>query len=106
MTGIDDTPPCALRPFEPASDALYPIDAAAKLAQIPRHLILLCCREALISPISDPEYGGYYFTAGEVKRLARIGYLHTVRGVNLPGIKIILELGDELRRIRRLTDFL
>lgn len=83
--------------FTPEPDALYPLDTAAHLAGMPRHIVLVCCRRGLISPHIDPEYGGFYFDRDAIRTMQRIEYLRSVRGVNLPGIEIILQLMAELR---------
>jgi hypothetical protein len=90
----------ALQEFNPAANAVYPIDAAAHLAHVPRHFVLVCCKYGLVSPRVDPEFGGYFFDQAGIETLQRIGYLHADCGVNMTGIRIILRLIDELERFR------
>jgi DNA-binding transcriptional MerR regulator len=89
-----------LQRFAPAPDAIYPIDIAAHLARIPRHVILVCCKNGLISPYIDPEYGGFFFDAAAIRTLQRIEYLRTDCGINFAGIQIILEVLQEVERLR------
>ena len=90
----------ALQTFIPEPATAYPIDVAARLAQVPRHLVLVYCRHGLIEPKQDPEYGGYYFDVADIRLLQRIAHLHQECGVNLPGIRIILQLMDEVAYLR------
>lgn len=86
--------------YETDTAALYSIDVAAHLAQVPRHLILVACKHRLIAPQPDPGNGAYYFDAETLRTLRRIGYLHQQCGVNMTGIRIILGLMDEVSRLR------
>jgi DNA-binding transcriptional MerR regulator len=90
----------ALQLFEPDPDAVYTIEAVEHLAQVPRRMILVCCRHGLISPALDLERGGYSFDDEAIHTLRRIEYLRTVRGINLEGIKMILHLMNEVERIQ------
>lgn len=89
-----------LQPFALEMDAVYPIDLAARLAQMPRHRILVCCKRGIIAPMIDPEGGRYTFDAATIRVLQRVEYLHTECGVNFTGIQIILSLADEVERFR------
>jgi MerR family transcriptional regulator/heat shock protein HspR len=86
------------------SRASYPIDLAARLAEMPRHRVLVCCKHGFVLPIIDPEDGRYYFDAASIRVLQRIEYLHTACGVNFTGIRIILSLVEELERVRPQDD--
>lgn len=93
-------PGSALRLFEPDSALVYSIDVVERLTQVPRRKILVYCRHHLISPVADPEFGGYSFDSDAIRALRWIGYLHGAHGINLIGIKLILDLADELQRLR------
>lgn len=90
----------ALQAFVPDPGAVYPIDVIAHLADVPRHLVLLCCRHRLIAPAVDPEYGGYGFDVSVVPVLKRVDYLHRECGINFTGVRIILGLMDEVETLR------
>lgn len=90
----------SLRLFEPDPAVVYPIETVERLAQLPRRKILIYCRHRLVSPVADPELSGFYFSGDAIRALRWIGYLQATRGVNLAGIKLILELVDELQRLR------
>src|SRR3954471_7543064 len=90
----------ALQRFEPDPDAVYPIDSAAYLAGMPRHEILVCCKHGLVSPLIDQTYGSYLFDTDAIRTLQRIRYLRQECGINLPGIQMILQLMNEVERLR------
>ena len=90
----------ALQRFAPDPAAVYPLDFAAHLAQMPRHAVLVCFKRGLISAVVDPLYGGYSFNAATIRTLQRIEYLRTDCGINLAGIEIILQLVNEVKRLR------
>jgi DNA-binding transcriptional MerR regulator len=90
----------SLQLFEPDPAIVYPLDAVEHLTQLPRRTILVYCRHGLVSPVTHPESGGYYFTGDAIRELRWIGYLQLDCGVNVTGIKLILNLTGELRRLR------
>ena len=100
MNAFDETRLRALQHFEPDPRAVYTIETAARLVHLPRRMILIYCKHGLISPVADPECGGYYFNDEAIRDLRRIEYLRTVCGINLVGIKMILRLMNEAERLR------
>jgi DNA-binding transcriptional MerR regulator len=90
----------ALQRFSPDPDSVYSIDTAAHLSGMPRHLILVSCKHGLVSPLVDPDYGGYYFDQPTIRTLKRINYLYSDCGINVAGIRIILGLMEEVERLR------
>ena len=100
MKHANERPRSALRLFEPDPALAYSIDVVERLTQMPRRKILIYCRHHLISPVPDPEFGGYCFSSDAIRALRWIGYLHGTQGVNLVGIKLILDLSDEIQRLR------
>jgi MerR family transcriptional regulator, heat shock protein HspR len=99
-------PPHALQVFEPDPQAVYTIEATAHMVDVPRHTILVYYKYGLVSPVVDPEHGGYFFNDEAIRLLRRIEYLRAVRGVNLDGIKMILDLTSEVERLRDEVRFL
>jgi DNA-binding transcriptional MerR regulator len=100
MNAFDETSLSALQLFEPDPRSVYTIETAAHLVHLPRRMILIYCKHGLISPVADPEGGGYYFNDEAIRDLRRIEYLRTVCGINLVGIKMILRLMNEAERLR------
>ena len=89
--------------FAPASDALFSIETAARLAGTTRHIVLVSYRRGLVRPHRDPDYGGLYFDMDAIRTLQRIEYLRTACGINLTGIELILKLVAEVEELRALT---
>jgi DNA-binding transcriptional MerR regulator len=100
MKHANERPGSALRLFEPDPALVYSIDVVERLTQMPRRKILICCKHHLVSPAANPEFGGYCFSSEAIRALRWIGYLHGTQGVNLAGIKLILDLADELQRLK------
>ena len=92
--------------FEPNPNAVYTIEAAEHIARVPRRLIAIYYKHGLVSPVVDPDCGGFYFNDEGIRTLRRIEYLRTVCGINLAGIKTILGLMNELERLRAEVRFL
>src|SRR6201987_2732528 len=95
----------ALQPFEPDARALYALEAAATLSQFPRRLIAVYCKYGLVSPIMDPACSGWYFNDEAIRILRRIEYLRNTCGLNLIGIKLIMDLTREVDRLREELNF-
>jgi DNA-binding transcriptional MerR regulator len=85
----------SLRVFEPGPGAVYSIEITARLTQIPRRTIAVYAKHGLISPLSD-QGEGMFFDDEAIRLLRRIEQLRASFGVNLPGIKFILRLLEEL----------
>jgi DNA-binding transcriptional MerR regulator len=94
------TPIRVLQLFEPDARAIYAIETAANLAQVPRRLIAVYYKHGLVSPVVDPACGGWYFNDEAIRILRRIEYLRTACGINLDGIKLTISLMNEVERLR------
>jgi DNA-binding transcriptional MerR regulator len=95
----------ALQLFEPNPHTIYSIDAAARLANVPRHSILVYYKHGLIEPIVGDE-GAYYFDEGALRLLRRVDYLHSECGINFQGVKMVLDLMNEVERLQVENRFL
>jgi hypothetical protein len=89
----------SLQLFEPPPDAAYSIEATAHLVDVPRRTILVYCKHGLVSPTHHNADSGYYFDREAIRALRRINTLRSVCGDDLSGIKIILDLTNELERL-------
>src|SRR5260221_2784830 len=87
----------ALRIFEPDPDAVYSIEITERLTQIPRRTIAVYVKHRLVSPMVE-QGGGMFFDEEAIRLLRRIEQLRTSYGVNLPGIKMIMQLLEELEQ--------
>jgi MerR HTH family regulatory protein len=90
----------AIQLFQPDPDTVYTIETAAQLAQMSHRMILVYCKQGLISPVAELRKHGYYFNGDTVRSLRRIQSLRTVDGLNLAGIKIIFNLSNEVNQLR------
>ena len=102
----NEIPRQAVQVFEPDPGAVYTIETAEHIAHVPRRLIALYYKHGLVSPVVDPDCGGFYFNDEGIRTLRHIQFLRTVCGVNLVGIKMILDLMNEVERLRAEARFL
>jgi DNA-binding transcriptional MerR regulator len=96
----------AVQLFEPDHGTAYTLEAVGQITRMPRREILIYYKHGLLSPVTDPEYEGYYFDDEAIRTLRRIEYLHHARGINLEGIKIIFHLMNEVEQMRGELRFL
>jgi DNA-binding transcriptional MerR regulator len=90
----------ALQPFEPDTSSVYPIETVANFVQMPRRHIVVYFKYGLVSPVIDPVYG-WWFNDQAIRALRRIEYLRAGCGINLTGIKLIVELTKEAELLRQ-----
>jgi DNA-binding transcriptional MerR regulator len=100
-----ETPITTLQLFEPDARAVYTLEAAARLTQLPRRLIAVYFRYGLVSPVMDPACSGWYFNDEAIRILRRIEYLRTTCGLNIAGIKLIMDLAREVEQLREELNF-
>ncbi len=86
------------------NEALFIISVAARLAGVHPQTLRIYERKGLIRPYRTPG-GTRRYSQADIDRLAEIQRL-TAAGVNLEGVRRILELEEENRRLRsRLARF-
>ncbi len=54
----------------------------------------------MVSPVANSARGAFYFNDEGIRVLRQIEYLRSVRGINLDGVKMILDLKDEVEHLR------
>lgn len=86
--------------YEPAEDAIYTIEATAHLLGLPRRTIVVYCRHRLLSPIVSALDRCFFFDRDGIRALRRIEALRTICGDDFAGIKLILDLTEELERLQ------
>lgn len=91
----------ALQPFEPNPQIVYTIEETARLAHVPRHRIAIYYKYGLVSPTTAPETDGWFFNDEAIRILRHIEYLRAACGLNVAGIKLVLEL---MREVEALTE--
>ena len=102
----EDRSPDALELFQPQPNALYALDTAARLAGVPRRSILIYCRAGLVRPVVQPPFGMMQFTEEAIHMVRQIEQSRAAYGVDLPWIKTLFELLDEVERLRAEVRFL
>src|ERR1700682_2076761 len=100
-----ESPITTLQLFEPDVRAVYTLEAAARLTQLPRRLIAVYFSHGLVSPVMDPACSGWYFNDEAIRILRRIEYLRTACGLNIAGIKLIMDLAREVEQLREELNF-
>lgn len=68
----------------------------ARPAGVPRHSVLVYCRWGFVHPATNPEYEGWYFDSDAIGAIRWAEYLRASCGVNLPGVRVIFQLVDQL----------
>jgi MerR family transcriptional regulator/heat shock protein HspR len=82
--------------------AVYVISVAAELAGVHPQTLRIYERKGLLDPARTPG-GSRRYSARDIARLRRICDL-TAAGVNLAGVRLIMELEDEVARLRAELD--
>jgi MerR family transcriptional regulator/heat shock protein HspR len=80
--------------------ALHTIDVAARLARVPRRVILLYFKHGLVAPVTDSTTSDWYFDDEAIRVVRRIEQLRSACGLNLAGIKLVISLTTEVERLR------
>jgi MerR family transcriptional regulator/heat shock protein HspR len=94
------TQPHFPRPFEPPDDApVFVISVAAELSGLHAQTLRTYDRLGLVSP-ERTAGGGRRYSARDIALLRKVQELST-EGINLAGIKQILQLEQEVVRLRR-----
>ena len=102
----DTASPLSLELFQPKSNVLYSLDAAAHLAAVPRRSLLIYWRAGLIRPVLQPPNKLITFTEEAICKVRRIEYLRTVHGLDVTWIKTLFDLLEEVERLRAEVRFM
>ena len=87
---------------DPATRAVYVISVAAELAGVHPQTLRVYERRGLVDP-SRTGGGNRRYSARDIEQLRRIGDL-TAAGLNLEGVRRVLELEAEVERLRGEVD--
>ena len=90
----------ALELFHPTINMIYSLDAAAQLAGVSRHDLLVYCRVGLVQPVLQPPYDVMAFTGEAIQTVRRIKHVQAAYGSGGAWIKAILCLLEEVARLR------
>jgi DNA-binding transcriptional MerR regulator len=94
-----EEPSTALQRFELDADAVYSLEVTASLSQLTRRLVAIYYKYGLVAPAMDPN-SGWYFDQEAIRTLRRIQYLRDSYGINLAGIRLIIDLGREVEQLQ------
>ncbi len=76
---------------EVADEPVYVISVAAKLAGLPSWTLRVLDKEGIVCPQRTSKDRRLY-SDRDISKLARVRYLTEERGVNMAGVKLILEM--------------
>lgn len=77
-------------------EPVYVISVAAKLAGLPLWTLRVLDREGIVVPQRTAQ-GRRLYSDRDTARLARVRYLTEERGVNMAGVRVILEMESPLK---------
>jgi len=96
----------ALEPYQPKPSVLYSLEVAAHLAGVPRRSLLVYCRAGLVRMVYQPPYGVMAFTEEAIHCVRRIELVRLAHAPNLPLLKFMFDLIEEVERLNRELRFL
>lgn len=79
------------------SEPVYVISVAARLAGLPSWVLRVLDQEGIVVPVRTDSNRRLYCD-DDISLLARVRYLTEERGVNIAGVKVILEIEKEPAR--------
>ena len=100
MSVTKENPAGTVQRFELRPNAVYTLETAAYLAAVPRRSILIYYMHGLVSPVAVPADSGYYFDDEAIRALRRMEFLRAECGFNLKGTQMVLNLMEEVERLR------
>ena len=100
MTSSTTSDSTSLVPYEADIGAVYTLEDTAGLTGVARRMIVLYSRAGLLSPVTDPETSGWNFNGEALRTVRRIEQVRAASGANLFGIKLILDLMEEVEALR------
>jgi MerR family transcriptional regulator/heat shock protein HspR len=78
----------------PGDEPVYVISIAAKLAGLPSWTLRVLDKEGIVCPQRTAKDRRLY-SDRDIARLARVRFLTEERGVNMNGVRLILEIEDQ-----------
>lgn len=91
---------------EPQPGVLYGLEGAVHLTGASRRSVLVYCKSGLVRPQGDSESDPLAFDDEAIYTIRRIEHLRVERGVNLEGIRMIMDLWNEVQRLKNEVRFL
>lgn len=97
-----------MNPIEPDDSAAvnhYAIEAVAEITHVSRRLIVVYCEHGFVTPVAKPSESEWLFDDDAIHRLRHIEHLRSEYGVNMAGVRMILEMLGELDQLREEVRF-
>lgn len=91
--------------FQPHPGTVYSLEVTCDLTGATRRSILRYYRQGLIEPVFLPPFGMMAFDARAIRAIRQIEWLRAEFDMNLAAIQMIVELTEELRRLRAELEF-
>lgn len=92
--------------FHPHPDTLYPLETIARLAGVERRTVLIYCRHGMLRPVRQGPEESWLFANEDLRLVRQIEHLRASHAINLPGIRIILELSARIAELEQEVRFL
>lgn len=89
-----------LEQYHPQPNILYPLDAAAQIAGVPRRSILIYCRAGLVRSVFQPPYGVMAFTKEAIHKVQRIEHVRVNHRPDFTLLKTLFHLFEEVEYLR------
>ena len=91
---------------DPQPGLLYTLEGVIHLTGASRRNILVYCKSGLVQPKQPTDSEPMQFDEETIYLIRRIEQLRAERGINLEGIRMILELWGEVQRLQNEIRFL
>ena len=85
--------------FEPDTDATYTLELVAELTGVSSQTILHYQEQGLISPVAPGDSDAHRFDTEALRTLRRLEHLRASCQMNVSGLKLMLNLLDEVERL-------
>ena len=86
--------------YEPDPDAVYALEIIVELTGLPAATILQYKQHGLVAPVAARGPGARQFDEEALRTLRRIEHLRARYEMNLRGLKLMLDLLEEVERLR------
>jgi len=90
----------SLEIYAPIAGKTYTLEEAERVSGAPKRNILVYCNSGLIPDVEKSEVQGLLFGDVAIRTIRHVEFLKHVKGINLEGIRVILELQNEVETLR------
>lgn len=90
----------SLEIYAPTSGKSYTLEETERVSGAAKRNILIYCNSGLIPDVEESNVQGLLFGDVAIQTIRRVEFLKHVKGINLEGIRVILELQNEVETLR------